>query len=133
MAREAGRDPDRIVRVYNVMGLITPESRAAGAGTRARIVSTVLSGAATLNLTGAFGPPGIRWSLVPQSLGPTLPVLYWLVGLAVVWLLWRPASRAYFRPPGYTQAQHQAQMAKLGHQAQMAELARIRARVPGQV
>ena len=81
MAREAGRDPDRIVRVYNVMGLITPESRAAGAGTRARIVSTVLSGAATLNLTGAFGPPGIRRSLVPQSLGPTLPVLYWLVGL----------------------------------------------------
>ena len=25
-AREAGRDPDRIVRLYNVMGLITPES-----------------------------------------------------------------------------------------------------------
>jgi hypothetical protein len=50
----------------------------------------------------------------------------------VVWLLWRPASSAFFRPPGYTQAQHQAQMAELDHQAQMAELARIRARVPRQ-
>ena len=53
--------------------------------------------------------------------------------LAVVWLLWRPASRAHFRPPGYTQAQHQAQMAELDHQAQMAELARIRARLPRHV
>jgi len=35
-------------------------------------------------------------------------------------------------PPGYTQAQHQAQMAEFDHQAQMAELARIRARVPRQ-
>jgi alkanesulfonate monooxygenase SsuD/methylene tetrahydromethanopterin reductase-like flavin-dependent oxidoreductase (luciferase family) len=26
-AREAGRDPDRIVRLYNVMGLITPDGR----------------------------------------------------------------------------------------------------------
>jgi hypothetical protein len=100
----------------------------------ARIVSTVLFGAATLNLTGAFSwlPPGIHLTLVPMAYGPTLPVLYWLVGLAVVWLLWRPASRAYFRPPGYTQAAHQAQMAELDHQAQMAELARIRAPVPRQ-
>ena len=99
----------------------------------ARIVSTVLFGAATLDLTEVFGPPGIRLSLVPVIAGsPTVPVLYWLVGLAVVWLLWRPASRAFFRPPGYTQAQHQAQMAELDHQAQMAELARIRARLPRQ-
>ena len=99
----------------------------------ARIVSTVLFGAATLDLTEVFGPPGIRLSLVPVIAGsPTVPVLYWLVGLAVVWLLWRPASRAFFRPPGYTQAQHQAQMAEFDHQAQMAELARIRARVPRQ-
>jgi len=101
----------------------------------ARIVSTVLFGAATLNLTGAFSwlPPGIHLNLVPMIYGPTLPVLYWLAGLAVVWLLWRPASRAFFRPPGYTQAQHQTQMAELGHQAQMAELARFRARLPRQV
>jgi hypothetical protein len=57
----------------------------------ARIVSTVLFGAATLDLTEVFGPPGIRLSLVPVIAGsPTVPVLYWLVGLAVVWLLWRP-------------------------------------------
>ncbi len=99
----------------------------------ARIVSTVLFGAATLDLTGPFGLPGIRVSLVPVVYGSTIiPVLYWLVGAAVVWLLWRPASRAFFRPPGYTQAQHQAQMTELDHQAQMAELTRIRARVPRQ-
>jgi hypothetical protein len=102
-------------------------ARASGRGRNwARIVSTVLFGAATLDLTGAFGPPGVRVSLVPTVFGPTVPVLYWLVGLAVVWLLWRPASRASFRPPGYTQAQHQAQIDELDHQAQMAELARIR-------
>ena len=109
-------------------------ARACGRGRNwARIVSTVLFGVATLDLTGAFGPPGFRLSLVPTVFGPTIPVLYWLVGLAVVWLLWRPASRAYFRPPGYTQAQHQAQMTELDHQAQMAELARIRARLPRHV
>ena len=108
-------------------------ARACGRGRNwARIVSTVLFGAATLNLTGALSwlPPGIHVTLVPMAYGPTLPVLYWLVGAAVVWLLWRPASRAFFRPRGYTQAQHQAQMAELDHQAQMAELARIRARLP---
>jgi hypothetical protein len=104
-------------------------ARACGRGRNwARIVSTVLFGAATLNLTSAFNwlPPGNHLTLVPMINGPTLAVLYWLVGLAVVWLLWRPASRAYFRPPGYTQAQHQAQMAEFDHEAQMAELARIR-------
>jgi hypothetical protein len=111
-------------------------ARACGRGRNwARIVSTVLFGAATLNLTSAFSwlPPGIHLTFVPMIYGPTLPVLYWLVGLAVVWLLWRPASRAFFRPPGTTQAQHQAQMAELDHQAQMAELARIRARLPRHV
>jgi hypothetical protein len=28
----------------------------------------------------------------------------WLAGAAAVWLLWRPASSAFFKPPGYTQA-----------------------------
>ena len=48
----------------------------------ARIVSTVLFGAATLDLTDAFGPPGIRLSLVPViAVQPDfVPVLYWLVG-----------------------------------------------------
>ena len=88
---------------------------------------------ATLDLTGPFGPPGFRVSLVPMVYGPTILVLYWLTGLAVVWLLWHPSSSAYFRPPGYTQAQHQAQMAEFDHQAQMAELVRFRARLPRHV
>jgi hypothetical protein len=109
-------------------------ARACGRGRNwARIVSTVLFGVATLDLTGAFGPRGFRVSLVLTVFGPTIAVLYWLVGLAVVWLLWRPSSKAFFRPPGYTQAQHQAQMAELDHQAQMAELTRIRARLPRHV
>ena len=111
-------------------------ARACGRGRNwARVVSTALFGAATLNLTSAFSwlPPGIHLTFVPMIYGPALPVLYWLVGLVVVWLLWRPASRAFFRPPGYTQAQHQAQMAEFDHQAQMAELARFRARLPRHV
>jgi hypothetical protein len=103
-------------------------ARACGRGRNwARIVSTVLFGVATLDLTGAFGPPGFRVSLAATVFGPAIiPVLYWLVGLAVVWLLWRPASRGYYRPPGLTQAQHRAQMDEHDHQAQMAELDRIR-------
>jgi hypothetical protein len=109
-------------------------ARACGRGRNwARIVSTLLFGVATLDLTGFFGPQGFRVSLVLTVFGPTIPVLYWLVGLTVVWLLWRPASRAFFRPPGYTQAQHQAQMAEFDHEAQMAELARFRARLPHHV
>ena len=92
----------------------------------ARILSTVLFGLATLDLTGLFPPPVFHLSVVLTVFGPTVLVLTWLVGLAVVWLLWRPASSAFFKPPGYTQAQHQAQIADRGHQAQMAEVARIR-------
>jgi len=33
-------------------------------------------------------------------------VAAWLVGAAAVWLLWRPASTAFFKPPGSTQALH---------------------------
>jgi hypothetical protein len=36
-------------------------------------------------------------------------LLTWLVGSAAVWLLWRPASRAFFKPQGFTQAGHSAQ------------------------
>ena len=121
-----------IITAAVVGGLVVPAvwlwmARANGRGRNwARIVSTVLFGAATLDLTGAFGPPGFRLSLAPTVFGPTITVLYWLVGLAVVWLLWRPASRGYFRPPGVTLAQHRALMAEHDHQAQMAELDRIR-------
>jgi hypothetical protein len=68
----------------------------------ARSLSTVLFGLATLDLTGAFGTPVIRVTVVPMLFGPTLPVLTWLAGLAAVWLLWRPASTAFFKPQGFT-------------------------------
>jgi len=88
-------------------------ARANGQGRNgARGLSTVLFALATLDLTGALGTPGIRESLVPVVFGPTLPVLTWLVGLAAIWLLWRPASTAFFRP-GFAEALHQAQMAEL--------------------
>jgi hypothetical protein len=76
-------------------------ARAIGRGrTWARSLSGVLLGLATVNLTGALGTPGIRLEFVAASLGPTLPVLWWLVGLVAVWLLWRPGSTAYFKPEG---------------------------------
>jgi hypothetical protein len=103
-------------------------ARANGQGRRwARSLSTVLFGVATLDLTGAFGTPGIRESLVPVTFGPIVPVLTWLVGLAAVWLLWRPASTAFFKPPGFAEARHQAQMAEL------ARLRSSRARLPRRV
>ena len=69
-------------------------ARANGQGRNwARIVSTVLFGLATLELIGTHD--------VGQVL---LAVLTWLTGLAAVWLLWRPASSAFFKPQGFTQA-----------------------------
>jgi hypothetical protein len=106
----------------------------------ARSLSTVLFGLATLTLTSVFPQPVINISFVPTvhissvpALGAIVPVLTWLAGAAAVWLLWRPASTPFFKPPGYTQAQHQVQIAELDHQAQMAELTRIRARLPRHV
>ena len=86
-------------------------ARACGRGRNwARIVSTVLFGVATLDLTGPFGwPRGFHGNVVPVAFGPTIPVLTWLAGLAAVWLLWRPASSAFFKPQGFTQAGHSAQ------------------------
>jgi len=85
-------------------------ARANGQGRNwARSLSTALFGVATLDLTGAFGTPVIRVEFVPMLFGPTLPVLTWLAGLAAAWLLWRPASTAYFKPQGFTQARHSAQ------------------------
>ena len=85
-------------------------ARANGQGRNwARSLSTVLFGVATLDLTGAFRTPGIQVEFVPMAFGPILPVLTWLVGLAAVWLLWRPASSAFFKPQGLRQAGHSAQ------------------------
>jgi hypothetical protein len=85
-------------------------ARANGQGRNwARSLSTVLFGLATLDLTGAYQTPGIRVDFVPTVLGATFPVVTWLVGLATVWLLWRPASSAFFKPQGSTQAGHSPQ------------------------
>ena len=62
-------------------------ARAVGQGRNwARIVSTVLFVLATLELQGEHG-----------VLSVFLAWVTWLTGLAVVWLLWRPASRAFFK------------------------------------
>jgi hypothetical protein len=114
-----------IITVTIVLGLVPIAlwlwmARANGRGRIwARTLSTVLFGVATLDLTGAFqlhSAIGIQVStgmVVPGEFGPTIPVLTWLAGLAAVWLLWRPASTAFFRPPGSVQALHQFQMAEL--------------------
>ena len=116
--RSSGPGPDRAVAVDGVGERLGPE-----------LGTHPVDGAVRLCDAGPdrlLRPPGFRVSLVLTVFGPTVTVLYWLVGLAVVWLLWRPTSSAFFKPPGYTQAQHQAQMADRAHQAQMTELARIR-------
>ena len=59
----------------------------------ARILATVLSGLATLKVIGVFSEPNTVLGLIFWA--PT-----WLVGLAAVWLLWRPDSSAFFRPQG---------------------------------
>jgi hypothetical protein len=87
----------------------------------ARIAAMVLFGLATLDLF-VLGGPGILSSTGVSGL--IFPLLTWLIGLAAAGLLWLPASTAFFRPPGYTQALHEAQMAEL------ARLRSSRARLP---
>ena len=63
-------------------------ARAVGRGRNwARITSTVLFVLATLELISSRG-------VVPVFSA----ALTWLIGLAAVWLLWRPVSRAFFKP-----------------------------------
>ena len=52
----------------------------------ARILSTVLFGLATLELLGNHGLAQVFFA-----------ALTWLTGLPAVWLLWRPASSAFFK------------------------------------
>ena len=81
-----------IITVVAVVGLAVPAlwlwmARANGQGRNwARILSTVLFGLATLHLAGNKGVVQLVFA-----------VLTWLVGLAAVWLLWRPASSAFFK------------------------------------
>jgi hypothetical protein len=58
----------------------------------ARVLSTVLLALATLEL--------VSFSEAPALLGLIFWGPAWLVGLAAVWLLWRPDSRAFFQPQG---------------------------------
>jgi hypothetical protein len=77
--------------------------RANGQGQNwARILSTVLLGLATLQLRGAFTQPVSHAGFGVTVLYYGSIVLFgaaWLAGAAAVWLLWRPASRAFFKPP----------------------------------
>jgi hypothetical protein len=82
----------------------------------ARILSTVLFGLATLGLIRVrphfpggylahFVIGGHLYSVIDSVFGATVlglmvPVLLWLTGLAAVWLLWRPACSAFFKPQG---------------------------------
>jgi len=68
-------------------------ARAVGQGSNwARIVSTVLFGLATPGLLSALG--AIHAAGVAQAF---FAALTWLSGLAAMWMLWRPASSAFFR------------------------------------
>jgi len=84
-----------IITVVIAFGLVVPAlwlwmARANGQGRKwARILSTVLLGLATLQLTGNNGVVQVFCA-----------ALAWLIGLAAVWLLWRPASSAFFKPQG---------------------------------
>ena len=101
------------ITVWIVFGLVVIAlwlwmARADGQGRNwARILSTVLFGLAALQLRGDFTQPvshaGFGVTVLYYG-GTVLFVAAWLAGAAAVWLLWRPASSAFFKPQGFTQA-----------------------------
>ena len=102
-----------IITVVVVFGLVPIVlwlwmARANGQGRNwARILSTVLFGLAALQLRGDFTQPVSHagFGVTVLYYGVTaLAVAGWLAGAAAVWLLWRPASSAFFKPQGFTQA-----------------------------
>ncbi len=114
------RDVNTLVMLAMVFGLVVIAvwlwmARANGQGRNwARIVSTVLFGLATLelirtkprypgNYLAHFAVGDHVYSVIHSAfgamvLGLLVPMLLWLTGLAAVWLLWRPASSAFFKP-----------------------------------
>ena len=91
-----------IVSGLAVIALWLWMARANGQGRNwARILCTVLFGLATLQLPGAFAQPvslaGFGATVLYYG-ATALFVAAWLVGAAAVWLLWRPGSRAFFKP-----------------------------------
>jgi hypothetical protein len=95
-----------LITVAIVGGLVVPAvwlwmARANGQGRNwARILSTVLFGLATLQLTSVFATP-MRFGFGLTASGLIVPVLTWLVGAAAVWLLWRPTSSVFFKPQDF--------------------------------
>ena len=122
------RDVNVLITLAVVFGLVVVAlwlwmARANGKGRNwARIVSTALFGLATLELIRArphyaggylahFAVGGHEYSVIHSVfgaivLGVIVPVLLWPTGLAVVWLPWRPASSAFFKPQRFTRAEH---------------------------
>ena len=102
-----------VITVWIVFGLAVIAlwlwmARANGQGrVWARVLSTVLFGLATLQLRGVTQPVShAGFGATVLYYGATaLFVAAWLAGAAAVWLLWRPASSAFFKPQGFTQAQ----------------------------
>ena len=110
-------------------------------GDWARRMSTQWFCLATLSLASVFFPqsplpryvPAVHLSFVPL-LGPIVLVLTWLPGAAAVWLLWRPASSAFFRPPGSAQAlPGSAQTLRGVRQAELERIRSSRTRMPRQM
>jgi hypothetical protein len=102
-----------IVSGLAVIALWLWMARANGQGRNwARIVSTVLFGLATLQLISpaSVQQPAGHAGFAVMVFGVIVPVLALVVGLAVIWLLWRPASGAFFKPPGLTRAESGAQL-----------------------
>jgi hypothetical protein len=111
-------DVNTLITLAMVSGLVLIAAwlwmaRATGQGKNwARILCPVLFGLATLELIRVrphypggylahFVIGGHVYSVIHSALGATVlflivPVLLWLTGLAAVWLLWRPASSAFF-------------------------------------
>src|ERR1017187_8203997 len=90
-----------------VIALWLAMARANGQGLNwARVLSTVLFGLATLQLRHPQpqgSPAGFGVTVLYYG-DTALFIAAWLVGAAAVWLLWRPASGAFFKPQGFTQA-----------------------------
>jgi hypothetical protein len=116
-AAQASQLDPVLITVAIVFGLVVISlwlwmARANGQGRNwARIVSTVLFGLATLQLISqaSLQRPAGHIGFAVVVFGVIVPVLTLVVGLAAVWLLWRPASGAFFKPQGFTQAGHSAQ------------------------
>jgi len=82
-------------------------ARANGQGRNwARIVSAVLFGLAAMQLISqvSMRQPVSHVGFAVVVFGVIVPALALAIGLVAVWLLWRPASTAFFKPRGFTGA-----------------------------